>query len=218
MKHEQGLGSEAMRTRLAPVFERHGVAAPVARSIDRHFENHVDMMRFQQSQELPELVLDDIDVALTDPEELALGKNDSDYHKMAELFLRLMNRIVAIDNDPYAFIDKKGDHAFTKLSAWASMVNNARQIIEGLSKMRNQDRAIYSIIQSHTRRFATIITGPVAAELRDIQNSLLASHDPAARQAAQRISDLLNGGFTNIMATAAQESLRESKSEYKLLH
>lgn len=228
LRHEEELGNDALRTRLRAVFERQGLSVPSPRSVGRHFSEHVDFSQLpdQDSMEFPEpveatlnrLERDAGDLRLADPEDIALGRNDSDYHQLTDLFSRVYRRVAALDADPTAFRNADGSHSFTKLNTWASMVDNARRIIEGLSKMRNNDRMTLSILEGHTKRFAMAFTRPVASQLRAIREGLLESDDPHAARAAQQIAELLGEGVTTIMTDAAAQSLRDSREQYKLLH
>lgn len=228
LRYEEEYGNDALRTKLRGVFERAGMVAPSPRSIGRHFNDHVDWSKLPDADALalPEpveatlnrLESDIGELRLADPEDLALGRNDSDYHQLASLFQRLLRRITALDADPRAFTNADNSVSFPKLSTWTSMIDNARRIIEGLNKMRNSDRMTVSILESHTKKFGTAFARPVAHELRAIERMLSESHDPAAQAAAQKITELLNSGVTTIMSDAAVQSLRDSKEQYKLLH
>lgn len=228
LRHEEDLGNDALRTRMRPAFERQGLVPPSPRSMGRHFDEHVDWTKLPDPDALAmpepiEATLDRLerdigDLRMADPEDLALGRNDSDYHQLADLFERIKRRIAALDADPTAFTNQDGTHSFTKLSTWSSMIDNARRLIEGLNKMRSSDRMTVSILEQHTQKFATAITRPVAAELRSIRDTLYTSDDPKAQFAARQISDLLTGGVTTIMRDAAVQSLRDSKDHYKLLN
>ena len=228
MRHEEEHGNDALRNRVRGVFERHGLQVPSPRSIGRHFTEHVDFSRLPAPDALamPEpveltlqrLETDSADLRLADPEDMALGHDNSDYHQLTALFMRLQRRITALDSDPRAFINADGSHSFQKIGTWASLIDGARRIIEGLNKMRNSDRMTVSILEQHTRRFATAFTRPVAQELRAIRDSLEASPDPAARHAAQRMTELLGTGVPTIMTDAAVQSLRDSREQFKLLH
>lgn len=228
MKHEYALGDEALRSRVKPLFDRHGHHCPSSRAIGRHFADHVDfaMIPDADAYSLPEpievtlrrLDTDAKEMRLHDPEEVALGRNNSDYHQLAELLQRLQRRIEALDNDPTAFVNADGTHSFTKLNTWSGLIDNARKLVEGLNKMRNSDRMTISILEQHTKRFATAISKPVAQELRLIQGLLKTSSDPAVVQARAHINALLEQGVQGIMRDAAVHSLREAKEQYKLLN
>lgn len=228
LRHEEQLGNDALRTKLRAVFERQGVMPPSPRSIGRHFADHVDFSKLPDPDALalPEPVEDQLarlerdagELSLADPEDLALGRNDSDYHQLTDLFTRIYRRIAALDADPTAFSNQDGTHSFQKLSTWSSMIDNGRKIIEGLNKMRNNDKMTVSILESHTRKFGTAFARPVAAELRAMRDLLANSRDPAAAQVAARIDTLLTEGVKTIMTDAAVQAMRDSKEQYKLLH
>lgn len=228
LKHEQEMTNDALAKRIQVVFERHGLEPVHARSVGRHFDNHVDFGKLvtPDAYEFPEeiqvtlerLERDTKALQTASPADVALGHHDSDYHQMADLFMRLQRRIVALDSDPTSFTNADGSHSFSKLKTWSDLIDGARKIIDGLNKMRNSDRMTASILEAHTKRFATAITRPVASQLRTIYTTLEHSNDPAARRAAELLSELLTSGVTTIMLDAAAQSLRDSREEYKLLN
>lgn len=227
MAYEREYGAEALRNRVIAAFERHGVPCPAPRSFGRHFGSHVDFSHLNEDAlAMPEplevtlqrLETDTNELRLADPEDLALGRNNSDYHELSRLFLRLQRRIEALDQDPTAFTNADGSHSFSKLGTWATLIDNARKVIEGLNKMRNSDRMMVTVLEQHTKRFATAISKPVATELRDIQRLLAASKDPVAHRALAQIEALLDERVREIMTDAASHSLRMSKEQYKLLN
>lgn len=228
LRHEEQLGDQALRNRVRAVFERQGVLCPSPRSIGRHFSEHCDFTKMPDPDalafptpvevSLARMERDATGMALADPEEVALGRENSDYHQLTDLLVRLQRRIAALDADPNAFRNADGDHAFSRLSTWSSLIDNARKIVEGLNKMRNSDRMTVAILEQHTRRFAAAFTRPVASELRAIRDDLATSSDPAAQRAAARLSSLLGSGVSTIMSDAAVQSLRDSKEQYKLLN
>lgn len=217
-----------IHTKMRAVFERHGVPPPSARAIGRHLEAHVDFSVEQPKSDfdLPDpeetaferLAAAEEELDQNNPSHIALGTNDSDYHNMADLFRRLMRRIMALDADPLGFITPDGQHSTQRLSTWSSMVDNARRIIEGLNKMRNSDRMTISILEQHTKRYATAIAAPIAEALREIRDDLTEIDDPQAQQLATKLTLLLDQHVTDIFTEAAIKSLRESREKYKLLN
>lgn len=228
LRYEEELGNDPLRTRILPIFARMGQLPPSPRSIGRHFTEHVDFSKLpsEDAYAMPESIeaslerlnADAAELRATDPEEMALGDNNSDYHQLTDLFMRLQRRIAALDSDPGAFTAADGSHSFTKLRTWAALIDGARRIVEGLNKMRNSDRMTVGILEQHTRRFATEITRPVANHLRAIRNELTASSDPVAHRAVEQLTFLLDEGVTNIMVNAATQALTDVKAEYKLLN
>lgn len=219
MKHRDDAGSKLLHRKLQPLFERHGLEIPSERAIGRHFANHVDMTFMVDAQpvQTPEFEIPDMELGAF--EDLATGENDSDYHHMADLFKRVIRRVAALDADPTAFvIEGTNKHAFQKLSVWSGMINNARQILESLNKMRNSDRMTVSILEQHTRKFALQLSGPMAQVLREIREDLRTVPDGRGDYAVKRIEELLSERMPQLMTEAAAQAMRESKEQYKLLN
>jgi len=144
----------------------------------------------------------------------ALGHNDSDYHNMWGLFLRIVRRAESIDNDPHAFVNDGGRIDSKAIDSWGKLVDNGRKILEGLNKMRNSDRLVLHVLETHTRSFAQAIAGPLGMELRDI---LIELEDiPEASHVASRLRRLINDGVRTMFQTAALETMARSRDEYKL--
>ena len=150
--------------------------------------------------------------------QIAEGKNNSDYHQLAQLLLRLTERIKAFDETADSFLGADGLICLRKLKIWSELVDQARKIIEGLNKMRNSDRMTLSILESHTARFASAALRPVATDLRAIEAELRTSLDPVSRRCAEKLSLILSGKLPEYFEGAAIASLRESQETYKLLN
>jgi len=227
-RREDGLGEHAMHTRMRPIFERHGIKPPSMRAIGRHLTSHVDydIVPDKDNFDLPDpeevaferLAAAEGELKQIAPSDVALGKNDSDYHNMADLFRRLMRRIAALDADPTAFVNPDGQHSMQRLNTWSNMVSNAKSIIEGLNKMRNSDRMTVSILEQHTKRYATAIAAPIADVVRSVRDDLAFIDHPKARELELRLTILLEQGVPGIFRDAAVRSLRESREKYKLLN
>lgn len=228
LKYEEDLGEYGTHARMQPVFERHGVPLPSRRAFGRHLTGHIDITQIKELAEfdmpdpteaqLERLELTEDNLRDLQKIDVALGKNDSDYHNMADLFRRLMRRIAALDADPTAFLTPDGQHSNQRLSTWTNMINNAKSIIEGLNKMRNSDRMTVSILEQHTKRYATAIAGPIGDVIRDVRDELMQVEHPKAREMASRLTLLVDRDVTDIFTDAAVRSLRESREKYKLLN
>ena len=164
---------------------------------------------FSKRFEEDDLVLRSISV-----QEGALGQNDSDYHNMWGLFLRLIRRAEAIDEDPRAFLDRHGGYDTQALSVWTKLIDNARRILEGLNKMRNSDRLTISILESHTRSFAQALAGPLGTELREILEDL--EGIPEAKRPRARLALLVSEGVVTLFRQAAVDTMARSRREYRL--
>lgn len=232
-KFREGLGSKALINTLRPVFEQQGVVIASVSAFERHLKGHIDYEAVSDPDEfdMPDpvaVVLDRLNdeeasMLASGPDAIAYGHNDSDYHNLAELFRRLVRRIVSLDEDPTAFLTDDGpnkQHNFQRLQIWSGMVANAKSIIEGLNKMRNSDRMTVSILENHTKRYATAVAGPLAAALRDIRVDLrqLAQHEPKAHALEVKLGMLLDHDVGELFTSAAARSLSETGQQYKLLN
>lgn len=222
-------GDVALHSRIKPIFERHGISpCPSPRAFGRHVRSHVnlDQMGSMDAFDVPnpvEAVCDrfdetSMDLRRLDPADLALGHNDSDYHNMADLFRRIYRRIAALDSDPEAFRTPEGKHNFQRYRDWANMVSSAKSILEGLNKMRNTDRMTVSIIEQHTKRYATALVGPIGDVIRGVRDELFAIDHPKAQELSMRLSLLLDKDVPLIFRDAAVRTLKESKDKFKLLN
>lgn len=215
------LGDYAIRARIKPALSNWGITLPTARSIGRHFDNHVNFSI--APNEIPQALRDSVSfdedsLKAANPKDAALGLNDSDYVQMWDLFVRLMRRITALDDDPSTFRNPDGSHAFAKLNTWASLIKEARQTIEGLNKMRNADKMTIHLLEQHTHKYAVAIAEPLASELREVYTEISMILDPRARQAAARIEALLETQIPALLYKAAEEAMASSKDQYKLLN
>lgn len=227
-RRDEDLGNDALATRMRGAFERHGHMVPSPRAIGRHFSGHVDFaavpavgdfdMPDPMQVTFERLAGAEQDLTALRPEDIALGRNDSDYHSMADLFRRLMRRIASLDSDPYAFVNDDGKPSLQKLSIWSNMISGAKSIIEGLNKMRNSDRMTASILEQHTKRYATALAAPLADTIRGVRDGLRTVDDPRVRALEQRLTVLLESGVGDMFTEAAASALRETKEQYKLLH
>lgn len=234
-KHAEGLGSKALMALLRTMFDRYSVNMPSLSAFNRHLSGHVDHSQVSDADDytLPDplaLVLAKLDdeapaMFKARPDVIAYGHNDSDYHNMAELFRRLMRRVVALDDDPLAFTaadaGEGGEriHNFDRLAKWSGMIANCKSIIESLNKMRNSDRMTVSILEQHTKRYATAVAQPLVTELRAIREQLaaLAASNADAHALDVRLGTLLDHQVSEMFTDAAGRTLAETEKHYKLM-
>jgi len=227
-RREEQLGVVALSTKITAMLERHGETPMHGQVLARHFKNHVNFgdgketpaedFEFVRPEDETRLGQTEIELLQCSAEDLALGKNDSDYHQMADLFRRLIRRIAALDADPTAFITAEGRHDMQKMNIWAAMINTAKGVLADLNKMRNSDRLTISILESHTKSFTAAIAGPLADALLPLQHELSKHPDPQVQAIAGNINQLLQSGVIDIFKRAAEDSLRRSKEQFKLLN
>lgn len=228
-RRDEQMGTHALQVKMQPILERQGESAMHAQVFIRHFTNHVnfgdgvatppeDFTFVRASTSASEIGTAEIELLQVNPEDGALGKNDSDYHNMWDLFRRLMRRVAALDADPTTFITDNGKHDLAKLNIWAGIINTARGCLTDLNKMRNSDRLTVSILESHTKTFTAAVAQPLAATLLPLQEELAQHTDPNIQAIAARINDLLQVGVVDIFQRAAEDSMRRSKDQFKLLN
>ena len=222
---EDGVASpDAVVGAVAGMLAKHGVKPISAQSLERHFLRHVDWslaaakLGAPATQVAPEThaYMSTVAAALqeADPKVGALGKNDADYFRMNELFMRLMGRIVALDKDPTAFFTEDSRHDMHKLNVWTGMISAARGVLSDLNKMRNGDRLTASILDQHTLHLAQSLSAGLGEELRPVQAAL-------ARGDSDTASRLLSGALSErvpaLFRAAVEESLDHTKTKYGLL-
>lgn len=229
-RREEGLGVKVLAARIETMLERHGEKPMHGQVLARHFANHVDLgidalapgddFVFGRGTTQDAAALDEVEVELlkVNAEDAALGKDESDYHNMWDLFRRVMRRVAALDSDPTAFITGEGKHDMQKLSIWTAMINTAAGVLNNLNKMRNSDRLTVSILETHTKSFTVAVAAPLAESLKPIQLALAQHPDPAVQALGGQVLTLLQSGVVDIFRRAAEESLRRSKEQFKLLN
>lgn len=225
----EGLGRKAISNRIKETLVSHGLHPIQPRTIARHFDRHINAdqvpkpdvhkgFKMPPPRDLSDAIeSDEHELLSVNPHNMALGKNDSDYHSMVDLFRRLMRRIAALDADPTAFITDDGRHSMQRLSIWSGMISNAKSILEGLNRMRNQDRMTVSILEKHTEEFAIKVATPIGDVLRSVRADLLAMRSPKGNELAARVSLLLDSEISDVFASAAESSLASSREKYKLM-
>jgi hypothetical protein len=197
------------------------------RSIDRHFETHVDFRSeaaeiaaaYQPSpppgpEALKAQLDSDVEKFFKAASELDEDDDHTDYHQMWEQYRRVNRRIRAFDADPTAFHSADGTLNTMKLQMWVKLVSEARSLLEGVNKMRNQDRLVVAILEAHTKHFALRLIDSIKVEIAE-QASLLRDGADAAAVAGS-LERLVLQRLPSIFRDAAVDSLHYSREEYSL--
>lgn len=227
----------------ALLLERHGVREVDRRSMERHFASHVNFeeatlgvaekFRMPKEDELTPY-LDEDEAALLDisddkgPE----GQNGNDYQKMYQQFRRMERRLQALDADPTFLMTKEGTFNAMNFATFVKGMQEARQTLEGLNKMRNQDRVVLAILEGHTKRFVMAASASVQDEIREILATLRAEAPHKSRalwtqdeydayfEAVDRAISALNAFVQErtprIFISSAEDTLDQSRAEFNL--
>lgn len=148
-------------------------------------------------------------------DQIALGHNASDYHNMAALFRQMVDRAAAMNADPTAFVNAKGQYDTRALLAWKALVSECRQILEGLSKMRNSDKLTAAILERHTREFSQSAAASLGAQIGD----LLGKIDELDREEMRSmLKQLLSRGMPKAFSDAARATMETSRDQFALLN
>lgn len=99
------------------------------------------------------------------------GEGD-DYQQMLALFSQISQRIKAINADPLAFQTTSGQHDPKMLTAFNSLMSTAAKIISSLHSMRNNDRFLSTVLEDHTKKFASMVAPALLDELTEIDAAL----------------------------------------------
>lgn len=157
---------------------------------------------------------DDASLRETSLESVASLRNSSEYAFLHDLYVKIYQRFQAIDADAQAFANKNGGWDLGMLKAYTSLCHEVRAIIESLNKMKNSDRLVLMILETHTKKFAQNLAAPMGLELRGVCEEL--ARIPEASHAAARLTALVEGGVTNLFKKAAVDSLAQSREKYNL--
>lgn len=170
----------------------------------------VDRIDFDRLEEEEEAL------RVASPIETAMGRNASDYRNMASLFQQIIQRASAMNDDGRAFLDARGGYNTRALATWKSLISEARQILEGLSKMRNTDKITSYILEKHTRDFSQMVAAALGKSILDIIDALDASSD--RDDVKRQLTKLVNRGVPSMFRDAAHATLTSSKEEFGLLN
>jgi len=162
--------------------------------------------------EIDRLQKDDTILRSRSTEEGALGRNDSDYFHLWDLYNRVRERVVAMDSDPLAFLGPDGEPDRETLKVYAGLVSETRRMLETLNKMRNTDRVTAAILEQHTRSYAEALAIPLGEKLRVVLSAL----EKDTHQARAVVISLLQRGLVEIFRDAALSSLASTKETYNL--
>jgi hypothetical protein len=222
---QSGERDRSFEKRVNELLERHGVSKIDRRAIERHFEKHVDFsdeveavaaaFRMPEAADMQRLLDEDEGVLVQDS--LVEDDNDgTDYHHMWDLFRRIFRRIKALDADPIAFLNDDGNSTnHYKLTMWVKLISEARSLLEGLNKMRNNDRLVVAILEGHTKRFAIQLIDSVKVEILPQIETL---RERGQGDIADQLESTIRRRLPNVFTNVAVDSLQNSKEEYNLMH
>lgn len=222
-----GVSGRELWRKVKDVLVGRGLKSIDRRSIDRHFETHVDFRSeaaeiaaaYQPSPPPdPDKLKAQLDQDVKDffkaASELDEDDDHTDYHQMWEQYRRVNRRIKAFDADPTAFHSADGTLNTMKLQVWVKLIAEARSLLEGLNKMRNQDRLVVSILEAHTKHFAIRLIDSIKVEIAGQAALLRDGVEPDV--VADSLEALVLQRLPSLFRDAAIDSLHFSQEEYNL--
>jgi hypothetical protein len=173
-------------------------------------------MKFEEDDEL-EIRVEEEETELrkVSPIEGALGKNASDYHNMWALYSQLVERVQSLNVDANSFVTPHGTVDVRTLATWTKMIATAKSILEGLNRMRNEDKMVTHMLDRQTRLLVQDVSIGIGLQLKGFIDRLEArgQHD-----IADDMRRFLYRRLAGIFLKAAETTLNTSKQEFKLLH
>lgn len=163
---------------------------------------------------LERLTKDDRFLRSLSTREGARGEDESDYRHMYDLYVRISERLRALDNDPTAFITPHNTHDKDMYRIMAVLLAESRKTIEALNKMRNSDRLTLAILDAHTQLFSELVAIPLGEKLKNILLTLQST--PGADQAKTQLLTFLHQDLIGLFQNAAIQAMETSRSTYKL--
>jgi len=149
------------------------------------------------------------------PIEGALGKNNSDYRAMYDLFLRLFNDAASLRADPSAFM-KDGVYNDKVINAYAKLMGLAMKGMEGLNRMRNNDKMVSRMLNETAQDMAQAVSIELGAELKAVIDLVDTGATPD--ETVIRLKRLMYKKVPEIFLKAANNSITSTREEYGLLH
>lgn len=166
--------------------------------------------------------LDEFDVLVEAEEELrgispvdgVHGTNASDYKHLYDLFLQVKESAAAIRSNPTAFATAHG-YNDKVINAYTRLVSTAMKALSDLNRMRNNDRLVASMLDSHTKELAQSVTIDLARDLRELIGEV--DNGLTSDETVIRLKQLLYKRLPEVLLANAQKSLTSSKREFGLL-
>lgn len=150
------------------------------------------------------------------PHEGAMGLNASDYKSMFSLFRRMVEDTLALRSDPNSLLNSRGQWDPKILTVYTKMIDTAAKILKNLNSMRNTDKMTSHLLESQTRSFANSVAVGLSIEFKE----LLAAIDRGESRddLALRVKRIMFKRLPEIMVKSSDDTLKESKESFGLLH
>lgn len=145
----------------------------------------------------------------------ALGQNASDYHNMWTLFTQMVERADAMNENPNAFLTAQGTIDVRALGAWTKMIATAKSILEGLNRMRNDDKMVAHMLDDHTRMFVQDVSISIGMELKGLIDRL---EEDGEREHADAVRRILYRRLSEIFLRSAESTLTQAREKFGLVH
>lgn len=136
----------------------------------------------------------------------------NDLGQLWDLFSRSKERVMAMDQDPNAFIGPDGFLDLMAIRTYKELLDTTRKMLETLNKMKNSDRVTASILDAHTKSLAENLAIPLGERLRQVLTLI----DKDRIEAKQALIQLLQRGLVEVFKKAAQDATSTTKETYGL--
>lgn len=151
--------------------------------------------------------------AETDPGARAAAEEAPDYVDMEALLAKLRDRMAEIDENT-SFVDDEGRVNSYGIMVWLKLVSEFRQAVESMSRMKNSERLIKAILQSHTKRMAQLISAPLVERFEVVVTAMREGRD--GDLVAGELERLASSDIKSLILQAAETAVAESCEVYKL--
>jgi hypothetical protein len=150
------------------------------------------------------------------PMEGALGLNSSDYRRMYDLFLRLVQDAQSLRADPHAFLTPEGRYNDKIINAYAKLMGLAMKGMESLNRMRNNDKMVSTMLDSNARELSQLACVDLGVEIKSIIDMI--DGGASSEDTVMSLRRLLYRRVPEIFLRGATSSLKSTKEEFGLLH
>ena len=164
--------------------------------------------------QIQKLIDDDRILRTLSATENAPGQAESDYAHLWDMYVRISQRMKAIDADPTAFLGQHGGYDVAMLRTLKDLTAESRHLLETRSKMINSDRLTRAILEEHARTMVQLVAQPLGEELKAFLSELKTL--PGSSDLYTRLAGLLQHRLPVMFREAAGQAILKASEEYNL--